>query len=216
MVSLGSYPDISLKDARKKREEARQLIGKGINPAVHRKVELKARANTFEALAEEWLASRKAQLSPSTFQKAQWMLVDLLGPYIGAKPIRSLGAPEVLEALRRIEARGRIETAHRTKQRAGQVFRYAIATGRAERDPTADLRGTLAPVVTRNRAAITEPSRTGELLRAIDGYRGQPGTETALKLLPLLFVRPGDCGSPSGRNSRCRERSRYGAYRPSA
>lgn len=112
MVSLGSYPDVSLKDAREKRDEARRLIGKGINPAVHRKVQRVARADTFGALAAEWLETRKAKLSASTFQKAQWMLVDLLGPYIGKQPIKSLGPPEVLEALRRIEARGRIETAH--------------------------------------------------------------------------------------------------------
>lgn len=192
MVSLGSYPDVSLKDAREKRDEARRLIGKGINPAVHRKAQRGARADTFGALAAEWLETRKAKLSASTFQKAQWMLVDLLGPYIGKQPIKSLGPPEVLEALRRIEARGRIETAHRTKQRASQVFRYAIATRRAERDPTADLRGALAPVVTKNRAAITDPVRIGELLRALDGYRGQPGTEIALKLIPYLFVRPGE------------------------
>lgn len=192
MVSLGSYPDVSLKDARERRDDARRLIAKGINPAVHRKASRAARADTFEALAEEWLQLQKPKFAATTYDKAKWMLVDLLGPHVGSKPIALLTAQEMLAALRRLEARGRIETAHRAKQRASQVFRYAVATGRAERDPTVDLRGALAPVVSKNRAAITDPVRIGELLRALHGYQGQPGTEVALKLAPLLFVRPGE------------------------
>lgn len=192
MVSLGAYPEVSLKAARQRRDEARRLIAQGISPAAHRKAARAARADTFAAIAQEWVQLQKPKLAEATYLKAQWMLVNLLGPYIGNKPIGSVSPPEVLAALRRIENRGRIETAHRAKQRAGQVFRYAIATGRAERDPTADLRGALAPVVSKNRPAITEPSRIGELLRALHGYSGQPGTEVALKLAPLLFVRPGE------------------------
>lgn len=192
MVSLGSYPEVSLKDARERRDEARKLIAKGISPAVHRKVARAQQADSFASIAEEWLQSRKAHLAATTYEKARWMLVDLLGPYIGKQPIKALTAPDVLQALRRIEARGRHETAHRAKQRASQVFRYAIATGRADRDVTADLRGALAPPVTKNRAAITDPRRIGELLRALDGYRGQPTTEVALKIAPHLFVRPGE------------------------
>lgn len=192
MVSLGAYPEVSLKEARQRRDEARALISRGINPAAHRKAARAARADTFAAIAEEWLASQKAKFASTTYDKARWMLVDLLGPYIGRSPVKMLTAPEVLAALRKIEARGRIETAHRAKQRAGQVFRYAIATGRAERDPTADLRGALQPVVVKNRAAVTNPQSVGELLRALHGYQGQPGTEVALKLAPLLFVRPGE------------------------
>ncbi|MGC4028937.1 MAG: integrase arm-type DNA-binding domain-containing protein [Steroidobacteraceae bacterium] len=192
MVSLGSYPEVSLKQARDKRDEARKLIAHGVNPATHRKATRAARADTFGAIAEEWLQLQKAKLAATTYDKARWMLVDLLGPYLGRQPIKALTPADVLEALRRIEARGRIETAHRAKQRAGQVFRYAIVTRRVERDPTADLRGALQPVVSKNRAAITDPARIGELLRALDGYRGQPGTEVALKLAPHLFVRPGE------------------------
>jgi len=192
MVSLGRYPDISLKAAREKRDEARALIARGINPSAHRKAARAARADTFEAIAEEWLLMQKAKLAETTYDKARWMLVELLGPYIGRTPMKLLAAPEMLGALRKIEARGRIETAHRAKQRAGQVFRYAIATGRADRDPTQDLRGALQPVVSKNRAAITDPIRIGELLRTLYGYRGQAGTETALKLAPHLFVRPGE------------------------
>lgn len=192
MVSLGSYPDVSLKDARERRDEARRQIANGINPAMHRRATRAARGDTLAAITEEWLEQQKRKLAPSTFEKAHWMLVELVGPYLGRQPIKSITAPDVLAALRRIEARGRIETAHRTKQRLGQVFRYAIATGRAERDPTGDLRGALQPVVSKNRAAITDPVRIGELLRALYGYGGQPGTEVALKLAPHLFVRPGE------------------------
>jgi integrase len=119
-------------------------------------------------------------------------LGTLVFPYIGSRPIAKLGATDVLKVLKRIEGRGTHETAHRTRQRCSQVFRYAVQTERAERDVTADLRGALAPVVSEHHAAITEPVRVGELLRAIDGYAGHVVTAYALKLAPLLFVRPGE------------------------
>src|SRR5207244_3195569 len=128
----------------------------------------------------------------ATLAKARWMLDEFLIPEIGSRPIADVAAPELLAALRKVEQRGTHETAHRAKQLAGRVIRYAVATGRATRDPSNDLRGALAPVVARNHAAITEPTRIGELLRAIDGYQGQPMTGCALKLAPLVFVRPGE------------------------
>lgn len=192
MVSLGAYPDVSLKEARERRDEARRLIARGISPAAHRKAARDARADTFAALAAEWLQLQRSKLAATTYEKARWMLEELLGPYIGKKPVRTIGAPDLLAALRRIESRGRIETAHRAKQRASQIFRYAVATGRADRDPTADLRGALAPVISKNHAAITDPKRIGELLRSLYAYQGQPTTEAALRLAPHLFVRPGE------------------------
>jgi integrase len=130
--------------------------------------------------------------APKTLKKAKWMFEDLLFPYIGSRPITALTPPELLEVFRKLERRGKHETAHRIKQRVGQVARYAIATGRAVRDPTSDLRGALSPVKVTNRAAITEPRQVGELLRAIDGYRGYFAVEAALQLAPLVFVRPGE------------------------
>jgi integrase len=198
LLSLGVYPDVSLKLARERRDEARRLLATGVDPCAKRQAEKLSRADTFEAIAREWLAlqakpdarNKRPALAAATLDKAVWMFEKLMFPYLGARPISKITVPELLKVLRRIEVRGKHETCHRTKQRCGQVFRYAIATGRAERDITADLRGALAPIVSRNRAAITDPNRIGELLRAIDGYRGQRTTEFALKLAPLVFVRP--------------------------
>lgn len=192
LLALGAYPEVGLKAARQRREDARRQIAGGIDPGVERKVRKQALENTFEALAREWLEKHRSKFTETTFTKAQWMLEDLLFPYIGARAIDSIEAPDLLVPLRKIEARGRMETAHRTKWRAGQVFLYAIATGRAKRNPAADLRGALAPVKSKGRAAITDPARIGDLLRTLDSYSGQLGTEIALKLAPLLFVRPGE------------------------
>jgi integrase len=147
-------------------------------------------AETFHAVAAEWLKKQKPSLAEVTYTKAKWMLG--LVPSIESIPIAAVSAPEVLAALRRIEAAGTIETARRVKQKIGQTFRYAVATGRATRDPTGDLRGALAPIVSKSHAAITDPKAVSELLKAIDGYQGQPATAAALKLAPLLFVRPGN------------------------
>jgi integrase len=190
MIGLGAYPDVALKAARARRDEVRKLLGFGGDPAAVRRAERAGRANTFEAIAREWLA--KQPFTAATLEKAEWTFRDLLFPFLGSRPIAQLTAPEILHVLRRLEARGKHETAHRTKQRVSQVIRYAIATGRAERDPTADLRGALAPVTTVNRAALTDPVRVGELMRAIDGYIGHPVAHAALRLAPLVFVRPGE------------------------
>jgi integrase len=192
LLSFGVYPDVPLKLARDRREAARQQLAAGIDPGRKRKAEKVAQCDTFEAIACEWLALQEPKLAPATFAKATWTLETLIFPGLGKRPIAKISAPDLLTVLRRIEIRGTYETAHRAKQRCGQMFRYAIATGRATHDITADLRGALAPVVTTNHAAITDPVRVGELLRAIDGYRGSLVTSYALKLAPLTFVRPGE------------------------
>lgn len=199
-LSFGRHPHLSLSLARDRRDEAKRLIAQGVDPGAKRKAEKAARADTFEAVAREWLEMKarpderngRAALAAITLDKAKWVFETLLFPYLGQRPIARITAPELLQVLRRIEARGRRETCHRAKQRCGQVFRYAIATGRAERDVAADLRGALAPVITKHHASITDPGAIGELLRAIEGYRGHIVTHCALKLAPLVFVRPGE------------------------
>ena len=196
LLALGAYPDVSLKQARERRDAARRLVADGKDPSAERKAEqaaaLKAHADTFKTVANEWLEKKQKPLTPATFNKSKWLLEDQLFPAIGPMPLTQLNPPVVLEAVRRIEKRGKHETAHRAMGAISQVFRYAIAEGRAERDPTYDLRGALAPVKTTSHAAITNPARIGELLRAIDGYVGQPSTAFALRIAPLLFVRPGE------------------------
>lgn len=192
LLSLGVYPDVPLKRARDRRDESRRLLADGIDPSAQRQATKAARSETFEAIAREYFEVRRKGLADSTFQKRLKRFEDFVFPYLGKKPIASITAPEFLGVLKRVEARGIHETAHRLRSESGQVFRYAIATGRAERDVTADLRGALTPVVVKNHAAIVEPTRIGELLRAIHGYHGQPATECALKLAPLVFVRPGE------------------------
>lgn len=195
-LALGVYPEVSLAAARAKRDQARALLRDGKDPsAVKRAEKLQARVaggESFEAVAREWLAKQSARMSPATYDKALWMFEQLLFPWIGGQPVSKITATELLATLRRTESRGRHETAHRAKQRASQVFRYAIATGRAERDPAADLRGALQPVISRARAAVTDPAKVAALLKAINGYSGQPTTCCALKLAPMLFVRPGE------------------------
>jgi integrase len=191
LLALGSYPDVSLKRAREKRDEARRLLADGVDPNVQRKTERAASTETFEAIGREWLAHRAKTTAAITQQKATWLLEQIFDD-IGSRPIREVAAPELLAALKKIEARGHHESAHRAKQKCGQVFRYAIATGRAERDISSDLRGALVPVVSKNHAALTNPMEIGALLRAIESYQGQPVTAAALKLAPLVFVRPGE------------------------
>lgn len=193
-LALGIYPGISLKEAREARGDAKAKLRQGIDPSgakVQARAALKqAAADSFEAVAREWLG--RQALSEATHTKAVWMFESLTFPWLGARPVSEIKAPEMLAVLRRIEARGKLETAQRVKQQAGRVFRYAIATGRASDDPTAALRGALATPKTRHRASITDPSKIGPLLRAIDGYTGGLVTTCALKLAPLLFVRPGE------------------------
>lgn len=178
-MCFGVYPDVPLKYAREKREEARQLIARGVDPSVQRQLVKVARANTFRIVAEEWLSMQVDRFAPVTMSKARWILESFVYPRVGERPIGEIAAAELLMALRPVEHHGMHETAHRAMQRCGQIFRYAVATGRAMRDITADLRGALAPVVVENRAAITEPVKIGALLRAIDGYDGYPTTGIA-------------------------------------
>lgn len=193
LLALGVYPQVSLAAARARRDEARALLADGINPAAQRKAEkASSGTDTFEAVAREWLENQSKVLAPETLRLTRRRFETWVFPIIGAQPMRSLEPPELLRLLRRIEAQGKHETASRVRQRIGQVFRYAIVTGRADRDPTADLKGALMPAATQHRAAITTPAEFGALLRAIDGYSGQPATRAALALAPLTFVRPGE------------------------
>lgn len=161
LLAIGVYPDVSLVEARERRDEARRLLVNQVDPNARKKAERLAEANTFEVVAREWLELQRPGLTPKTFAKKLGWFEDFLFPYIGRHPIAQITSPDLLAALKRIEARGHRETAHRARSSAGNVLRYAIATGRAERDTSAEL-------------------------------RGQPTTESALKLAPLLFIRPGE------------------------
>jgi integrase len=191
-LRFGRYPEISLKMARDMRLEARRSLELGNDPGANLEEERLARSATFEAVADEWMEIQRTKLAPKTFECKLERFRAFVFPYLGQRPIAAIKALDVLGVLRRIEERGRNETAHRVRSECGNVFRYAVVTGRAERDPTPDLRGAIAGVVRRNRPAIVDPLRIGELMRAIYGYRGDVATEFALKLLPLTFVRPGE------------------------
>lgn len=197
LLSMGTYPDTTLKAARDKRDRARELLAEGVDPSNARRAEKASRStamvNGFEAVAREWHAVvHLAQVSPGHAARTLIRLEQDVFPWLGGLPIGEIKPQQLLQAMRRIEARGAIETAHRALQACSQVFRYAIATGRAERDPTPDLRGALRPVLVKHMAAITDPARVGELLRAIEAYKGTPVTRAALQLAPLVFVRPGE------------------------
>ena len=192
MLGLGSYPYTSAKLAREKRDEARKDLARGLDPSRQRQVEKVARGNTFELVAREWLAKQEKKLAAKTYDKAIWTLEKLIFPHIGDHPIDSIRASDVLLVLQRIEVRGLHETAHRARQRCGQVFRYGVVTERCQHDVTAELRGALAPVVSKNHASITEPTKIGELLRDIEKYRGSATTWYALRIAAHVFVRPGE------------------------
>lgn len=192
LLALGAYPDVPLARAREKRDEARKLIADGIDPNAKRRAEGAATADTFEAIALEFLESKRDTLEPSTFKRDSDQLTQMVFPYLGRKPIAQIEAPDLLEVLRKIEKRGAIDTAHRARALCGRIFRYAIATGRAKHDISADLKGALAPKAVESYAAIVDPVGVGQLLRAIDGFDGQPATVAALKLAPYVFVRPGE------------------------
>ncbi len=198
-LALGSFPDVSLKDARDARVAARKLLDNGRDPGAARKVEKLTRhldaEDSFEAVAREWYEKEKAAWSDSHADRNKRLLEKDIYPYIGTQTIKDITAPEVLAVLRRIESRGTIYVAHRAKQVAGQVFRYAIATGRAERDPSADLKGALTPRRQKHNAAITDPVEVGKLMVAIDSFQGTPAVKAALQLSALLFQRPGEIRS---------------------
>lgn len=195
-LSLGVYPAVSLKDARARREESRRLVAQSIDPSANRKAARSARANrssnSFEAVAREWFAKFEPNWAANHSERILRRLENDVFPWIGARPVAEVGAPELLALARRIESRGALETAHRVLGNCGQVFRYAVATGRAQRDPSRDLRGALPPSKPEHFAAVTDPRQVAELLRAIDGYRGTPVVCAALRLAPLVFVRPGE------------------------
>lgn len=196
-LALGVYPDVSLAKARERREDARKLLVNNTDPGAVKQAQKVATValseNSFEIIAREWFAKHSPNWKENHSSKILARLENDVFPWIGARPIGDINAPALLVAIRRIEDRGALETAHRVLAYCGQIFRYAVATGRAERDPTGDLRGALPPVrKDKDFAAITEPKKVGELMRDIDGYSGSYIVKAAFKLSPLLFVRPGE------------------------
>lgn len=208
-LSLGTYPATGLALARDKADKAHELVAAGVDPSDVRKADKVAHADrrqeekreaaglpgagTLEAVAREWLAVvHQAKVSAGHADRTRVRFEQDVFPWLGRRPVAEVDAPELLACLRRVLARGTIETAHRIKDACGQVFRFAIASGLASRNPAADLREALPPVPTRHHAAIVDPKRVGELLRAIEAYKGHPVTRAALALAPLLFQRPGE------------------------
>ncbi|MBI5616937.1 MAG: tyrosine-type recombinase/integrase [Gammaproteobacteria bacterium] len=208
LLSLGTYPEVPLagrkekktgvwiEGARDRRDAARQLLANGVDPGAQRKAAraaaADAAANSFEALAREWHAHRAKALEATTLEGIMMRMEKHLFPWLGSRPISEIEPPELLRVLQRAEAKELGETPRRLRQYCGQIFRFAIATGRAARDPAADLKGALRPHKVRHHAAVVDPKAVGELLRAIDGYKGEPTTRAALRLAPLVFVRPGE------------------------
>lgn len=212
LLSLGIYPDVPLasrvvkdeetgktrkiKGARELRDEARELLAQGIDPGENRKAQKATKqnraANSFEVVAREWYSKYASSWSEAHGERIIRRFERDVFPWIGGRPIADVAAPELLSLVRRIESRGALETAHRALANCGQVFRYAVATGRAERDPSGDLRGALPPVKGEHFAAVTEPKQVGQLLRTLDGYEGTFIVACALRLAPLVFVRPGE------------------------
>jgi integrase len=202
-VAFGTYPTVTLKAAREKREDARQQLARGLNPKVVKRNVREARSIVFSGIAEEWIqmmsapvrangdGSVRTPLDPATVKKHRWLVDTYLNPAIGRSPMAEISAQEFLPLLKQIEEQGKSETAHRVRSLASRIFCYAHATGRAPQgDVTASLRDALAPVVVAHHPAITDPEAVGELLLAIDSYTGLPETCCALKLAPLLMLRP--------------------------
>lgn len=196
VISFGAYPAVSLADARQRREDAKKLLANGVDPGEVKRA-LKAATvaeteNSFEIVAREWHRKFSGQWSPGHAETIMDRLIRDVFPWLGAKPVGEVKPVDLLTILRRVEGRGALETAHRIRTIAGQVLRYAVATGRAERDIAADLRGALPPTQERHHAALTDPKEVAELLRAIDSFKGTFHVKCALKLAPMLFVRPGE------------------------
>lgn len=196
VLAIGAYPAVTLAQARAKREEARSLLGQGQDPSQAKqdakRAAEEASGNTFRLIAEEYIEKlRKEGRAAATLAKTEWLL-GLAYPKIGDKPIREISAPHILDALRVVEQRGRHESARRMRSTIGSVFRYAVATARAENDPTFALRGALIAPRVNHRAAILDPAKLGGLLRSIEGFEGQPTTKAALQLMAILFPRPGE------------------------
>jgi len=195
LLAFGAYPATSLLDARRKRDDARKLLANNVDPGAVRKAQKQAQVEeteTVEVIAREWHDKFKSKWTEGYANKLmRHMELDVF-PWIGTRPIKDIKAPELLTVLRRVESRGVLDGAHRIREICGMFFRYAVSTGRAERNPAQDLIGTLTPVKTKHLAAITEPKKVGALLRAIDGYKGSFTVQCALKFAPLVFVRPGE------------------------
>jgi integrase len=196
LLSMGLYPAVPLAAARARRDDAKKLLASGVDPSVHRQAakaaQAESAAHSFEVIAREWFVKHQSGWAESHSSKVMTRLEKDVFPFIGLRPIAEINAPELLKVFQRIEERGALETAHKARFSCGQVFRYAIATGRAERDISADLRGALPPVRTKHMASVTDPALVGPLLRALHGYQGTFTVRCALRLAPLLFVRPGE------------------------
>jgi integrase len=205
-LALGSYPEVTLSQARDRQLDARRLLANGVDPGEYRKQTRRAAhiaaANTFEVIAREWFAKFKTNWADSHSSKVLLRLENDLLPWLGARPISMIEADELLETVRRVEERGALDTAHRCLGYCSQIFRYAIATSRARRNPAADLRGALPPAAGGHYASIIDPKGVGELLRAIDGYQGGLVVRCALRLAPMTFVRPGELRSAEWRHIR--------------
>jgi len=197
-ISMGSYPEVSLAKAREKRDDARRLLANEppVDPSDNRKASKASTKlsseNSFEVIAREWWQSYMKNKAPSHKDKVIRRFELYLFPWIGDKPISDITAPQMLEVVKRIEKLNKTETAHRALQTSGQVFRYAVQTGRAIRDVTADLKGALSTTSVKHMAAFTDPKQIAELLNAIDGFKGTLTVQCALKLSPLVFVRPSE------------------------
>lgn len=191
-LSLGKWPDVPLELARERRDEMRRALARGIDPSEQRKAEERAVSESYEAVAREHLSIQAKRLDPGTLDDDTRRLERFVFPFLGSRPIGQITSAELLPVLKRIADRGTEETARRTREVCGRVQRYAIATNRATHDITVALRGALPTPKTESYAALVDPPRVGELLRAIDGYVGQPVVHTALRLAPLVFVRPGE------------------------
>lgn len=194
-LTIGTYPEVSLSTARKRRDEARTLLAEGKDPSVEKRrskvAEAISAANSFKAVAEEHIAKREREgAATATVAKAKWHLASL--DKLHSRPIAEIEAFEVLDVLRRLEAQGTLEAARQIRAFASRVFRYGVATTRCKADPAALLIGALTAPTVKNHAAITDPKEVGALLRAIEGYEGQPSTHFALRLAPHVFVRPGE------------------------
>jgi integrase len=196
LLSLGTYPDVGLKDARERRDGARKQLADGIDPSHSRKAQKSLRqehaANSFELVSREWYEKHSTNWVDSHGSRIIRRLERDIVPDLGARPIADITPPELLQVIRKIEGRGALETAHRALGNCGQVFRYAVATGRATRDPSGDLRGALPPAKGEHFAAVTEPAQAAQILRAIEVYQGSKIVSCALRLAPLVFVRPGE------------------------
>lgn len=195
-LSLGVYPEVSIKEARDRRNSARRLLAENIDPSQHRQSQMdslrESAANSFELIAREWFAIQENKWAASHASKVIRRLEMDVFPWIGSKPVDGITAPQLLRVIRRIENRGVIETAHRALASCGQVLRYAIATGRADKDIAADLRGALQPINRKHFAAVTQPRDVARLLQLLDTYEGSHVVRSALQLAPLVFVRPGE------------------------